>query len=161
MVEQIVLYKNSEINRTVPVVLIQENLFLENNLSKNIFPNSELIFEKNYHVLKPYAVNLTKCIVDELLHICCSLISPIYQNEGDGDTILYSHCSFDNNKFFYLDEENLSKLEFLLKNNTKSCVEIYFYFFDDYKEMVSKVLRYIQNESDTEDKFDIFFLRSL
>ena len=161
MVKQIILYKDSEINRTTPVVIVRENLFLENDLSKNIFPNSELIFEKNYHILRPFNVDLTQCIIDELLQICCSLILPTYQETGDGENILYSYCCFNDNKFFYLNEENLHKLEFLLKNNTKSIVNIYFYPFYDYKEMTGKVLRYIQDESDIKDRFDDFFLKSL
>lgn len=161
MVKQIILYKDSEINRTTPVVIVRENLFLENDLSKNIFPNSELIFEKNYHILRPFNVDLTQCIIDELLQICCSLISSTYQKEGDGENILYSYCCFNDNKFFYLNEENLYKLEFLLKNNTKSIVNIYFYPFYDYKEMTGKVLRYMQDESDIKDRFDDFFLKSL
>lgn len=161
MEKEISLYNDLEINRAVKLDIIQENLFLENNLSKNIFPNSVLYFEKDYHVLKPSATVINEIVVDELLQICSSLMPETYCKEGDGILTLYSCCSYNNFKFSYLNDEHFQVLKVLMESNKDSPIEIYFTPFEDYKHMASKVVRYMQNTESCEYKIDFFLSKSL
>ena len=162
--EKTIIYSKKLIDRTARLTLMQENLFLKKDLTKNLFPNSTLYFYPDVQILKldnkcikasPPAV-----VVDEILHICLALIPPITPEKGNGENILHSHFLFNNQKFSNMSEENYIKFENMLMCYT-GVVEIYFYPFENYKDMFNHVLRYMKDEEDLEDKFDLFFSLSV
>ena len=161
MKKEITLYSQDEIDRLVNLSIIQHNLFLVEDLTKNLFPNTTLFYYSNFQVLRINSNELTTIVIDEILQICSSLIPPVTSVCGDGEKILYTHCSFNNYKFTNLNEKNLIKLRRLLTEFNSFTVEIYFYPFEDYKNMFNHVLRYMEQDNEDSDKFDMFFSESL
>lgn len=161
MKEKINLYQDSEVNRSSKISLVQINLFLEFNLSKNTFPNSILYYNENFHSLKPTSSNVSNVVVDELLHICQFLMPEFVPKQGDGEAVLYSHFSYNNYNFYHLDENNYRLLEVLLINNKNDFIEIKFYPFEEYKHMSAKVLRFMRDINNMENKVDLFLNKNL
>lgn len=158
MIKQI--YSQKLIDRTAKLTLMQENLFLKKDLTKNLFPNSTLYFYPDVQILKLDNKCINAIVIDEILHICLALMPPITPEKGNGENILHSHFLFNNQKFTNMSEENYIKLKNMLMCYI-DVIEIYFYPFENYKDMFNHVLRYMKDEEDLEDKFDLFFSLSV